>query len=153
MEFPTIFVIKFLSGMSLLRKKIGNSSFAVQGAIYISRKCLTYYHAICQRCKQMHQTKWFFRLPSFCHFGLPLFQKIQYTPLSILDFVQKLMLTHRTELTLIKSRGPILPVMSSETRSVCVKHNLNTRRWLVNALVTWHVSYKIMTLHKGVPTC
>ena len=46
----------------------------------------------------------------------------------------------------VKSRGLILRVMSSETRSVCVKHNLNTRHWLVNALVTWHVSYKITTL-------
>ena len=36
---------------------------------------------------------------------------------------------------------------SSETRSVCVKQALNTRRWLVNALVTWHVSYKITTLN------
>ena len=33
-----------------------------------------------------------------------------------------------------------------KTRSVCVKQALNTRRWLVNALVTWHVSYKITTL-------
>ena len=33
-----------------------------------------------------------------------------------------------------------------KTRSVCVKQALNTRRWLVNALVTWHVSYRIMTL-------
>ena len=34
-----------------------------------------------------------------------------------------------------------------KTCSVCVKQALNTRRWLVNALVTWHVSYKITTLH------
>ena len=40
----------------------------------------------------------------------------------------------------------VLRVTSSESRSVCVKHNLNTHRWLVNALVTWHVSYKITTL-------
>ena len=33
-----------------------------------------------------------------------------------------------------------------KTRSVCVKQALNTRRWLVNALVTWNVSYKITTL-------
>ena len=36
----------------------------------------------------------------------------------------------------LKSRGSILRVTSSETRSVCVKQALNTRRWLVNALVT-----------------
>ena len=36
--------------------------------------------------------------------------------------------------------------MSSETRSVCIMQALNTCRWLVNALVTWHVSYKITTL-------
>ena len=30
--------------------------------------------------------------------------------------------------------------------SVCVKQALNTCRWLVNVLVTWHVSYKITTL-------
>ena len=35
----------------------------------------------------------------------------------------------------LKSKGPILLVTSSETRSVCVKQALNTRRWLVNALV------------------
>ena len=35
-----------------------------------------------------------------------------------------------------------------KSRSVCVKQALNTRRWLVNALVTWHVSYKITTLWK-----
>ena len=46
----------------------------------------------------------------------------------------------------IKSRGPVLCVRSSETCSVCVKQALNTRRWLLNALVTWHVSYKITTL-------
>ena len=46
----------------------------------------------------------------------------------------------------LKSRGPILRVTSSETRSVCVKQALNTRRWLVNVLVMWHVSYKITTL-------
>jgi len=40
---------------------------------------------------------------------------------------------------------PIL-LKSSETRSVWFKQALNTRRWLVNALVTWHVSYKITTL-------
>ena len=33
-----------------------------------------------------------------------------------------------------------------KSRSVCVKQTLNTRCWLVNALVTWHISYKIMTL-------
>ena len=33
-----------------------------------------------------------------------------------------------------------------KSRSVCVKQALNTRHWLVNALVTWHVSYKITTL-------
>ena len=49
--------------------------------------------------------------------------------------------------TKVKSRGPILRVTSSETHSVCVKHNLNTRRSLVIALVTWHVSYKITTLY------
>ena len=32
-----------------------------------------------------------------------------------------------------------------KSRSICVKQALNTRRWLVNALVTWHVSYKITT--------
>ena len=47
---------------------------------------------------------------------------------------------------MLKSRGPILHVTSSETRSVCVKQALNTRRWLVNGMVTWHVSYKITTL-------
>ena len=36
----------------------------------------------------------------------------------------------------IKSRGPILRVTSSETLSMCVKHNLNTRCCLANALVT-----------------
>ena len=36
--------------------------------------------------------------------------------------------------------------LHQKTRSVCVKQALNTRRWLVNALVTWHVSYKITTL-------
>ena len=46
----------------------------------------------------------------------------------------------------LKSRGPILRVMSSEMSLVCVKQALNTCRWLVNALVTWHVSYKITTL-------
>ena len=46
----------------------------------------------------------------------------------------------------LKSKGPILRVTSSETRSVCVKQALNSCRWLVNALVTWHVSYKITTL-------
>ena len=46
----------------------------------------------------------------------------------------------------IKSRGPILRVTSSETHSVCVKQALNTHCWLVNVLVTWHVSYKIKTL-------
>ena len=46
----------------------------------------------------------------------------------------------------IKSRGPILRMTSSETRSVCVKQALNTCSWLVNALVTWQVSYKITTL-------
>ena len=46
----------------------------------------------------------------------------------------------------IKSKGPILRVTSSETCSICVKQALNTRRWLVNELVTWHVSYKITTL-------
>ena len=46
----------------------------------------------------------------------------------------------------LKSRGPTLRVTSSETCSVCVKQALNTCRWLVNVLVTWHVSYKIMTL-------
>ena len=47
------------------------------------------------------------------------------------------------------SLEPILhvSVTSSETRSVCVKQALNTRHWLVNVLVTWHVSYKITTLH------
>ena len=48
---------------------------------------------------------------------------------------------------LVKCRGLILRVTSSEIRSVCVKQALNTRRWLVNVLVTWHVSYKITTLH------
>ena len=33
-----------------------------------------------------------------------------------------------------------------KTCSACVKQALNTRHWLVNALVTWHVSYKITTL-------
>ena len=47
---------------------------------------------------------------------------------------------------LLNSRGLILRVTSSESHSVCVKQALNTRRWLVNALVTWHVSYKITTL-------
>ena len=47
---------------------------------------------------------------------------------------------------LTKSRGPILHVTTSETCSVCVKQALNTRCWLVNVLVTWHVSYKITTL-------
>ena len=47
---------------------------------------------------------------------------------------------------LLKSRGPILRVTSSETCSVCVKEALNTRPWLVNALVTWHISYKVTTL-------
>ena len=46
----------------------------------------------------------------------------------------------------IKSRGPILCVTSSETRSYAVKKALNTRRWLVHVVVTWHVSYKITTL-------
>ena len=31
--------------------------------------------------------------------------------------------------------------------SVCVKQALNTHHWLVNVLVTWHVSYKITTLN------
>ena len=42
----------------------------------------------------------------------------------------------------VKSRGPILHVTSSETCSVCVKQALNTPHWLVNAPITWHVSYK-----------
>ena len=46
----------------------------------------------------------------------------------------------------VRSRGMILHVTLSETRSVCVEHNLNTRRCLVNALVMWHVSYKITAL-------
>ena len=46
----------------------------------------------------------------------------------------------------LKYRWPILCVTSSETCSVCVKQALNTRRWLVKALVTWHVSYKVTTL-------
>ena len=50
---------------------------------------------------------------------------------------------------MLKSRGPILRVTSSETRSVCVKQALTTCRWLVNALVTWHVSYKNTTLTSG----
>ena len=33
-----------------------------------------------------------------------------------------------------------------KSRSICVKQALNTRRWLINALVMWHVSYKITTL-------
>ena len=33
-----------------------------------------------------------------------------------------------------------------KTCSVCVKQALNTRPWLVNALVKWHVSYKVTTL-------
>ena len=33
-----------------------------------------------------------------------------------------------------------------KSRSVCVKQALNTRRWLVNALVAWHISYKITTV-------
>ena len=33
-----------------------------------------------------------------------------------------------------------------KSRSVWVKQALNTCRWLVNVLVTWHVSYKITTL-------
>ena len=37
--------------------------------------------------------------------------------------------------------------LHQKTSSVCVKQALNTRLWLVNALVTWHVSYKITTLH------
>ena len=46
----------------------------------------------------------------------------------------------------VKSRGPILRVTSSKCRSVCVKQALNTRRWLVDVVVTWHSSYKITTL-------
>ena len=45
---------------------------------------------------------------------------------------------------MLKSRGPILHVTSSETRSVCVKQALNTRCWLVNAL---QCKYSIFALN------
>ena len=53
-------------------------------------------------------------------------------------------------LFLLKRRLNFLPFLLTHNfcffrRSVCVKQALNTRRWLVNALVTWHVSFKITT--------
>ena len=38
----------------------------------------------------------------------------------------------------------------TSSRSVCVKQALNTYRWLVNALVTWHVSHKITALFEVI---
>ena len=51
---------------------------------------------------------------------------------------------------MLKSRGPILrDVWRHQKLALFVlsklRQNLNTRRWLVNALVTWQVTYKITT--------
>ena len=81
---------------------------------------------------------------------LSIYQKVSVNNIiDILYLDRSLNAPWRSLRILLKSRGPILSVTSSETRSVCVKQSLNTRRWLVNALVEWHVSYKVTTLHDG----
>ena len=73
-EFPTIFVIKFFSGMSLPQKINGNSSFYQSAdppgpwtakttvSIYISRKCTT--AKLCSHWLKYLQKE---KVPSSCH--------------------------------------------------------------------------------------
>ena len=60
--------------------------------------------------------------------------------------VRKFFIQLSGNLQSVKSRAPILRVTSSNKLLCLCYASFEARRWLVNALVTWHASYKITTL-------